>query len=126
MREDSRRDEWKSLLLTHLALLGAVALWVTVAVGLRVYCPIRHVTGIPCPGCGMSRALVCLLRGDWKGYAYYNPALLPCLTAVFFLINRETILLRRLPMWVKDAVIFLDFACAVVTYAVRLMFFEIP
>lgn len=29
-------------------------------------CPMLHVLGIPCPGCGLSRAIGALLRGDWN------------------------------------------------------------
>lgn len=33
-------------------------------------CPVCYVTGIPCPGCGITRAFLALLRGDmaeaWK------------------------------------------------------------
>ena len=27
-------------------------------------CPFRTLTGLPCPGCGLTRSCLCLLRGD--------------------------------------------------------------
>lgn len=36
-------------------------------------CPIYWITGVPCPGCGMTRALVSLLRGDIQGAFFMHP-----------------------------------------------------
>ncbi len=36
-------------------------------------CPILYYTGIPCPGCGMTRALLRLLILDFAGAAAYHP-----------------------------------------------------
>lgn len=29
-------------------------------------CPLRHLTGIPCPTCGMTRSFMAIVRGDWS------------------------------------------------------------
>ena len=36
-------------------------------------CPVQHFTGVPCPGCGLSRALFALLRLDFAAAFRYNP-----------------------------------------------------
>jgi hypothetical protein len=35
-------------------------------------CPVRHVFGLPCPGCGMVRALSCLGHGQIRKAWQYN------------------------------------------------------
>lgn len=36
-------------------------------------CPFLQLTGKPCPGCGMTRACLALLRGDFTGVWHQNP-----------------------------------------------------
>jgi hypothetical protein len=36
-------------------------------------CPFKRVTGLPCPGCGATRAAVSLLQGDLSGAVAWNP-----------------------------------------------------
>lgn len=51
--------------------------------GLAYYfigCPIRFLSGIPCPGCGLTRSLAALLSGDFRTSFAFHPGL------IFFLI----------------------------------------
>ena len=36
-------------------------------------CPFRLVTGLPCPGCGLTRSLVSLLHGDVSAAVCFHP-----------------------------------------------------
>lgn len=35
-------------------------------------CPFRQATGLLCPGCGMTHALISLAKGDWAAAAAHN------------------------------------------------------
>ncbi len=116
----------RTLVANHLLFVAAVILYLIVMVKFEIYCPIRHFTGIPCPGCGMSRAAMSLLHLNWQGYVYNNPALIPCVAAIFFLIHRDTKMLSKLHKFLVDGIIFAGFGFTAVTYLIRLIFFDIP
>jgi hypothetical protein len=49
-------------------------------------CPVHQLTGYECPGCGMQRAIIELLKGHvWESILYY-PALIPLMLMFIFLI----------------------------------------
>jgi len=48
-----------------------------------VFCPFEAVTGIPCPGCGMTRAMLSLIAGDIGSASASNPF---CFFLVFTVI----------------------------------------
>jgi hypothetical protein len=52
-----------------LVLAGATGLQIAlVSLSLPAWdCPFFRLTGIPCPGCGLSRAVILLLKGDFLG-----------------------------------------------------------
>jgi hypothetical protein len=48
-------------------------------------CSFREMTGIECPGCGLQRSILALLRGDLAGSILQFPALLPLAAMFLFL-----------------------------------------
>ncbi len=54
-------------------------------------CPVQRTLGIPCPGCGLSRAISALLHGDWRTSLTYH-AFAPLLLAGLVLLGAVTLL----------------------------------
>ncbi len=53
------------------------------------FCPSVLITGFPCPGCGMTRAVLCLFRGQFQRSWALNPAAgLWVLWALWFAFER--------------------------------------
>lgn len=40
--------------------------YISVKAVFHAYCPMVLITGLPCPGCGMTRAILLLLSGEWQ------------------------------------------------------------
>ncbi len=61
-------------------------------------CPFLQVTGIPCPGCGFSRAIVALLSGDWSTALTFH-AFAPLLLLALALLAAAVLLPDRPRRW---------------------------
>lgn len=57
-------------------------------------CPAVHAFGVPCPGCGLTRATVALLGGDWRT-ALALHAFAPALLGAFALVASAAVLPER-------------------------------
>lgn len=103
---------WLKLLVIGLC-GGLLILWVA----LELHCPVRRLIGIPCPGCGMSRAWLCALEGDLAGAFYYHPMFwaVPLLALFIFYDCR---LFRR--PWLNYLVLGLMLLGVLVCYVLRL------
>jgi hypothetical protein len=67
-------------------------------------CPLKAMTGLDCPGCGMTRAVYSLLHGDLAGAVSHNLLLIVALPVLAVLLGRWTLTcigvpVRPLPRW---------------------------
>jgi putative exporter of polyketide antibiotics len=65
----SRREKLKERLKLCL-IIGSIYLGLSI---FSVGCPLRFLSGIPCPGCGMTRAVWYALQLDFASAVYYHP-----------------------------------------------------
>ena len=81
------------------ALLGAAAVWPLLPVHPPLACPFRTLTGIPCPLCGMTRAVVAAVHGHLLDSLRFNPAgILVVLLAIALLAGLRLDRVR-IPPW---------------------------
>jgi len=52
-------------------------------------CPVKVLTGIPCPGCGFQRSLLALLQGHWADSIEHYPSVIPLLMVLLFALIRR-------------------------------------
>ena len=89
MGRPSSQQAWKHLrvyLLSALALAAAFLLLNLVGIG----CPIKFLTGISCPGCGMTRAWISIFKLDLAAAFRYHPMFwsVPILCALYLFDGR--------------------------------------
>jgi hypothetical protein len=89
------------------AAVAPVYPWVARMVGTGLKCPLRTMTGVPCPMCGMTTATIALVRGDPAAAATANPLVfgLVAVTVVggAFLALRALGILGEPTMWSPTA-----------------------
>jgi hypothetical protein len=74
-------------LLAVAAALFGIAIWTDFPL-----CPIAGSLGVPCPGCGLTRATLALLHGDWQAALRLHPLiwlLLPLFVAFVAIASWE-------------------------------------
>jgi hypothetical protein len=59
------------------ALLVAACIPVAWLTGSPSFCPFKIFTGLPCPGCGITRSVVTLLHGDLAASLHFHPLGVP-------------------------------------------------
>lgn len=83
-------------------------------------CPVKLITGIPCPGCGMTRACMAILRFDFIKAFQYNPLvfILPIILWIVIFSERPIIgkIYKNNIFWISLLII------VIITYILRFVF----
>jgi hypothetical protein len=87
------------LRLGAIGLATAAAFWPVLPAHPPLACPLKSLTGIPCPFCGMTRGVVAAVHGDLIGSLRYNPAAILVVALVAFVIVRARLPATRAPAW---------------------------
>lgn len=96
-REAAPPNEARNVRLAAGLLVGAAAVWPLLPFHPPLACPLRATTGLPCPTCGMTRAVVAAVHGDLLGSLRYNPAGLLLLVLVVAVVARPALTRIRPP-----------------------------
>lgn len=107
----------------YIAILLLILFNVVVRTVFHAFCPFLIVTGFPCAGCGMTRAVFYILTGRFKRGMNLNPAApLLIVWVVYFLVNRY--ILGKNSKWIMRI---LAVVC-VITFGIYLyrMFTQFP
>ncbi len=59
-------------------------------------CPVLMLLHIPCPTCGVTRALISLLKLDFSSYFRYNAMAIPLVIAVCLFLNTDILKSKKI------------------------------
>lgn len=71
----------------HIVYFSAIIIFIVLINAFDIGCPILYLFDVPCPTCGVSRALLSLVKLDVTGYFHYHPMGVPLLISVWFMIH---------------------------------------
>lgn len=80
----------------HIIVIGAVVLALFLLDFFSIGCPIRALTHIPCPTCGVTRSLWALVRLDFAESFSYNPMTVPLCLTLFLALHRKLIPINKI------------------------------
>lgn len=80
-------------------ILGILYGFYVMKTGNGIPCFFRTLTGLYCPGCGISHLLIALMKGDVQAAFYSNPALFVCLPFILLMLFRYIIRYVQTGSW---------------------------
>ena len=107
-------------LIEYITIFIIICMYVMIITITGIGCPILFFTGIPCLGCGMTRACFYFLRSDFSTAFSYHPLVFLLPMIVPYIIFMKKLMKYKRYLWGVVIIIFL------LVYLVRLVCFNDP
>lgn len=86
--------------------------------GIHIVCYFKALTGIPCPGCGLTRAYLALFKGNLTRALFFHPLfIVPAIVLIYLIIPKLRNSKYNNLFWSIICIIFIG------TYIVRMLLF---
>ena len=97
--QNTMKDKHKAALAAAFLLsAGIVYLLLGLFLGFYIPCPFRMVTGLKCPGCGLSHAATDLARLDFAGAMSHNALFIPIFIYIAYYFYRSFLRKNKDPL----------------------------
>lgn len=122
------RDIWKDIKQMKWALVLLVIYWAFTRLIFGEFCLMRILTGLPCPGCGATRAAFLVFCLKWKEASQMNPTIFLWIPFLLYLLWQRYLAgerRKRVCKKISDALLIMVCAAALIWYGIG-MFRHFP
>ena len=74
-----------------------------------MHCPFFDVVGIKCPTCGVSRAIISMLKMEFSKSINFHPLAVPLVISVWICLNAEFLKHKKVALSFAGSIILLNF-----------------
>ena len=103
--------------------IAGICCWVLVFFFAGTLCPVRQISGLPCPGCGTTRAVLALLRGDIRQALEFHPLIFITLAAILIFILAYILRINIWKFKYANALLYFIFSIYIIVYIIRMILF---
>lgn len=88
---------WKDLKKYGIAILFVVVFYFFMHILFDAFCPSVVITGLPCPGCGLTRSVLFFITGQWERSFYVHPLGFVVVLFVIYCVYFRYVRGKRIP-----------------------------